>query len=82
VNTGLFIFTCRKDERTFLINRYVLGILKPIPEPTHFNPGDGGSMLLLNTGIHPQNYKVAQPSRPQSQYWYSQLLKTIVSQQL
>jgi hypothetical protein len=67
VNTGSFIFTCRKDERTFLMHTYVLGIHKPISEPTHFNPGDGGSMFLQNTGIHPQNYKVSQPSTPQSQ---------------
>jgi hypothetical protein len=40
---------------------WIISITKPIPEPTHFNPGDKGSLLLRNVGIHPKHYIVLQP---------------------
>jgi hypothetical protein len=41
------------------------------PHHNHFNPKDGGSMFLQNTGIHLQYYKyiVSLPRTPQSEIW-------------
>jgi len=34
----------------------------------HFNPEERSSMLLWNACVHPQNYVITEPSRPQSQH--------------
>jgi hypothetical protein len=41
-------------------------ITEPIPQPTHFNPADGGSVFLWSVGICLQNYTVLQFGRPKS----------------
>jgi hypothetical protein len=35
------------------------------PYPAHFNPKDGGSTILQNTGIHLPHYTPQQPKKPQ-----------------
>jgi hypothetical protein len=43
----------------------------------HFDPEDGGKMLLGNVGVHLQDFTVAQPRRPQYETLY--ILKTIIT---
>jgi hypothetical protein len=44
-------------------------IINPIPEPTHSNSKDWGSIFPRNIGILPQNYTVWHPRRTQ-QSWH------------
>jgi hypothetical protein len=42
-------------------------ITEPIPEPTHINPEDGGSMFLHKAESGYRDYTVSQYIRPQSE---------------
>jgi hypothetical protein len=54
---GLFL---RLSDHPFLPPAY---ITKPVPQPTHFDPKDGGSIFLQNISIYLKDYTMSQPRK-------------------
>jgi hypothetical protein len=64
---SLFPFSRIFSLPSLLVSHYHLAIClyNSVHEPTHLNPEDGGRMFTRNVCIHPRNYSVLQPRRPQ-----------------